>query len=218
MVIDVKSPSYMAATVVAVLLATSAMARGPVLSRSTGMAGPSSRVSPPANAVGSRGQIPAPQWRGGFSGSAFHHHRHNGGNVSVFIAGSWWYPGWCYDWWYWPPPYYGYYDAGYQFSPGAGVAASYVVPENRSNDYTLGYTWGLDLRLRIVTWNQFVAAVKTFYPNAPEPSRDEFRRGFVAGYGNSAQAAFEKALKEAIPQPPASPPSIPPKATTVPRT
>ena len=202
---DVKSPSYMVVLAVTVTLAAVAMARGPAMSHPGSMSGLSSRAIPQAMPVAPSRQIPTSHPQASFSGSTFRHHHHHG-NVDVFFVGGWpcWGPGWC-GWWDYPP-YYGYYDEGYQLSPSSATTSSYVAPENRSTDYTLGYAWGLDLRLRIVTWDQFVSAVKTFNPNAPQPSRDEFRRGFIAGYGKSADAVFDRAVKQAAP-PPQEPPA-----------
>jgi hypothetical protein len=193
-----KLPHYISVMSVSVSLTAVAMARSSVTLNAGAVSVPSFRASPRAMSVGSRGQIPAPQPQVVASGSTFRH-RHRS-NVNVFFVGGWscWGPGW-YGWWDYPPSY-GYYDEGYQFSPSSGTPPSYVVSENRSGDYTLGFTWGLDLRLRIVTWQQFVAAVKTFYPNTLPPSREEFRRGFIAGYAKNADAVFERAVQEAVPQ------------------
>ena len=39
--------------------------------------------------------------------------------------------------------------------------------------------------------------VKAYIANAPAGAREDFRRGFVAGYGEHGDAAFAKVLKDA---------------------
>jgi hypothetical protein len=78
--------------------------------------------------------------------------------------------------------------------------------DNR-NYLQLGHDWSRDLRLDIATWDQFVAYVKAYILNAPPTARDDFRRGFIAGYGVNAEAAFDKVLKQAAPPPQLQPQS-----------
>ncbi|HUI08387.1 MAG TPA: hypothetical protein VL486_15410 [Verrucomicrobiae bacterium] len=122
----------------------------------------------------------------------FGHHRFFGRGHSFFFFDFGYpfydYPDYYYDY---PPPYYYYYPA-YPYS-----GTSYPAPVDGRTYLVLGHDWGKDLRLDIVAWNQFVTYVKAYITNAPAGARDDFRRGFVSGYGRNAEATFAKAVKAA---------------------
>jgi hypothetical protein len=112
---------------------------------------------------------------------------------------------------YYPAPYYYDYGPGYDYSSvpysssyyppvvscGNGSSATYSAPATSRSSTTVGHDWAQDLRLDIVTWDQFVAYVKTNLASASVGARDDFRRGFVSAYGDNGDAAFAKALKDA---------------------
>lgn len=117
---------------------------------------------------------------------------------------------------YVPTPYV--YDSGASYSSPASSPAVQV-----RTWLELGHDWAKDLRLDIVAWDQLVAYVKAYVINASPTVRDEFRRGFLSGYGLHAQEAYDKALKQAVESaaadqntaPPATP-SIPPAPSSPP--
>jgi hypothetical protein len=130
-----------------------------------------------------------------------HHHRFFGrGFFFDFGFPFYYYPYSAYYYDYPPPYYYDYYDNGpvyYYPSPSYYGSGSYSVPVDSRTYLVLGHDWAKDLRLDIVTWDQFVAYVKTNIVNAPAGARDDFRRGFISGYGENGDDAFTKALKQA---------------------
>ena len=92
-----------------------------------------------------------------------------------------------------------YYPSCYYYPPAYYNSASYYYPSYSYSSPTyrqLGHDWAQDLRLGIVTWDQFVSYVKAYIANAPTAPRDDFRRGFIAAYGENGDAAFAKALKD----------------------
>jgi hypothetical protein len=94
--------------------------------------------------------------------------------------------------------FYGYGLVGY--TSGADGGYAYVSNDSPSRDtreyYQRGQDWAQDLRRDVVTWEQFVAYLRSDVVNATETQRNEFRRGFVAGYGANADAALDKAMQE----------------------
>jgi hypothetical protein len=99
------------------------------------------------------------------------------------------------------PPAYGVYydyDPGYQFSPAPTVSAPVaVVTQESSPVFRSGYLWGMDRRLRLVTKRQTRRMLQSYWPNAPQSIRDEFRRGFAAGYGAAGETEFDQLLTKA---------------------
>jgi hypothetical protein len=129
-------------------------------------------------------------------------------------------------------PVYGYWGYGYAsygyvaydgVYPTTYTSSNIGDPSPTSNTgangrgvYELGHDWGQDLRREVVTWDEFVVYLKDRIPQMSDNDRTEFIRGFAAGYGSNAQAAFGKAMKEAglQPQDPPTPPG--PKVITFP--
>lgn len=97
---------------------------------------------------------------------------------------------------YYPPPYY-YSGPVYYYPASSYSSSSYSAPVDSPTYLVLGHDWAKDLRLDIVTWNQFVSYVETYIASAPAGACDDFRRGFVAAYGENGDAAFAKVLKDA---------------------
>ena len=127
----------------------------------------------------------------------FGHHRffHHDRSFFFFDFG---FPFYYYPYYYYPAPYGYYYGPDYYYDPSYSYnGASYSAPVDRRTYLQLGHDWAKDLRLDIVTWDQFVTYVKAYIVDAPAGARDDFRRGFLAGYGENGGAAFEKALNNA---------------------
>jgi len=61
----------------------------------------------------------------------------------------------------------------------------------------LGWGWGQDLRRDIVTWDQFVAHLRTYIVTAPPAAQADFREGFISSYGVNGAAAYDKAAAQA---------------------
>lgn len=161
-------------------------------------------------------------WRGSGGHGNWNHGRFHDHFGFFFWGGPLWYP------YYWPPysyydyrydysdPYYGYYN----YNPPAyyyrGGAPDYREYDGR--DYlTLGHDSGKALRLKTVSRDWLVEYLRAYIINAPPSVRDDFRRGFISGYGEDAEAVLKKAAEEAN-QPnavktqqatPASEPSLP---------
>jgi hypothetical protein len=154
-----------------------------------------------------------------FDRGYYHDHGHFG-----FFFG-WplvWYP------YYWGPYYYsdyGYYyppqydyDYYYRYYPAPTYsygdnAQSCAYPVYDRRDYlTLGHDSGKALRLQKVSREWLVDHLRAYIINASPSVRDDFRRGFISGYGEGAESVLPKAVQDARkPNPP------PPHAGTAPK-
>jgi hypothetical protein len=118
--------------------------------------------------------------------------------------------------------YGAYSSAPYVYDSSAGNSA-YIPPQTvQVRSYLeLGHDWAKDLRLDLIPWDQLVVYLKQYIVSAPPASRDEFRRGFLAGYGLHAEEAYGKAMQQAVESlaadknaaPPATNPTQPAPAT-----
>ena len=129
-----------------------------------------------------------------------------------------------------PPSYYrddydcrqpSYY---YEDNPPAcylDPSAQDYPPYNSGRDYlVLGYDSGKALRLKAVSQNWLIEYMRTCVMNAPLNGRQDFRRGFVSGYGNGATSVLEEAIQDARqPEPQANtrPSGVPPGGLTTER-
>ena len=145
-----------------------------------------------------------------FAGHDFGHRHffHNNRFFFSFGVPFYYYP---YSYYYPPPYYYNDYGPAYDYSSvpdnnsyyppsvpdSNGSSATYSAPTTSRSSTTVGHDWAQDLRLDIVTWDQFITYMKTNLASASVGARDEFRRGFVSAYGDNGDAAFAKALKDA---------------------
>jgi hypothetical protein len=66
----------------------------------------------------------------------------------------------------------------------------------------LGHDSGMALRQKTVSEDWLVEYLRAYIVNAPLDVRGDFRRGFVAGYGDGAASVLKKAIKEARHPPP----------------
>ena len=147
-------------------------------------------------------------WGGGFrGGNRFDHDRfHDRSSFFFFGAFPFWYP------YYWPPYYYDYppyyYYDGYDYAPGYYYysdpsASSYNGPTPAYAGYdgrsylTLGHDAGKGLKTNRVTWDWFVEYLQAYIVNAPSWARDDFRRGFISGFGDDAESAYKKGFQQA---------------------
>jgi hypothetical protein len=147
---------------------------------------------------------------GGFNGGnrfdrdRFHHHS----EFFFFGPFPFWYP------YYWPPYYYydypppRYYYDDYNYAPryyyDSGQPLSYYndrnpgYPAYDTRSYlTLGHDAGKGLRNKTVTWDWFVEYLQAYIVNAPSWVRDDFYRGFLAGYGDNAESLYKKGIRQA---------------------
>jgi hypothetical protein len=136
-----------------------------------------------------------PSWPGGRDFFRDHHRHHH----FIFINSCWfwWDDAWA-GWCYWPgppPPPDADADGDWQFAPDN---QTYTSPD----DYARGRMWAQDLRREVVTWDQFVEYCKANVISTSPVVFSEFRRGFIAGYGENAEAAFNKAVQQAAPPAP----------------
>jgi hypothetical protein len=164
---------------------------------------------PLANAR-SGGMSPAGSSRpsgGGFSswhgsdGRHFDHDRfHNNFGFFFFGPGPFWYPYYCPPYYYddyhdYPPPYDYYYD-----NPPARYYSDNTpgYPQYDERSYLmLGHDAGKALRSKTASRDWFVEYVRAYIINAPPSARDDFRRGFISGYGENAESVLKKARQDA---------------------
>lgn len=153
---------------------------------------------------------------GGFGGWHGSGHGHFRGGLGFYWGGPLWYP---YSW-----PYYSYYDYPYYYNPppyGYSYPPAYVsyapryYPENNAPRYsqddgrdylTLGHDSGKALRLKSVSRDWLVEYLRFYVINAPTSVKDDFRRGFISGYGEDGESMYKKALQDAGQQAPPPPP------------
>lgn len=137
---------------------------------------------------------------------------HNHFSFFFFGAGPIWYP----YYYYYGPPYYAY-DYGYDYAPqyvyDNPPAYDYgdrapVYQEYDGRDYLmLGHDAGKALRLKTVSRDWLVEYLRAYILDAPTSARDDFRRGFLSGYGEGAESILKKATQAAQqPNPPGTVP------------
>ncbi|MGD0060964.1 MAG: hypothetical protein ABSD58_16230 [Verrucomicrobiia bacterium] len=120
----------------------------------------------------------------------------------------------CYGFWPgggpygWPPYYYEDYYGN------AGHPSPYYYDDNMPTYYSgdgsldyppydgvdyllLGYDSGKALRLKIVSQDWLVEYLRAYFINVLLSRRDDFRRGFVLGYGDGAASVLREAIQEA---------------------
>lgn len=139
-----------------------------------------------------------------YGNSHWHGHGYYGGYYGCGFFGFW--PGWYgYDDW-WPPyyddDYYDYYDYPAPYyndqNPYYSGNTAPEYPQSDGRDYlTLGHDSGKALRLNAVSQEWLVDYMRAYIVNAPLNVRDDFRRGFVSGYGDGAASVLKKAIYEA---------------------
>ncbi len=167
---------------------------------------------------------------GGYHGGYYHGGYWGNGGWGFYFGGPLWWPYYSWGWPYYssypyypgtayyqypdysysatPPPVY-YYDGAYSYQQPA-------QPQDNRSYLVLGHDWGKDLRLETVTWDWFVQYLRAYVINAPPGVRDDFRRGFLNGYGENADAALDKAMQQAAQPPPGNIPAPPAPGSRVP--
>ena len=140
---------------------------------------------------------------------------YRGNSFGFFFGGAslYYYPSYGYYPVYPYPVYNPYpaYNSYPVYSYGTYTSAPYVYDSSADNSASirpqtvqvrsyleLGHDWAKDLRLDLIPWDQLVVYLKQYIVNAPPASRDEFRRGFIAGYGLHAEEAYDKAMQQAV--------------------
>ena len=121
----------------------------------------------------------------------------------------------------WPPDYYNdYYGISGHPSPyyyDGNLQVYYSGDTSEDNppydgvDYVLlGYDSGKALRSKTISQDWLAEYLRAHFTNVLLDRRDDFRRGFVEGYGDGAPSVLKEAIQEARhPKPPAdSPPPI----------
>ena len=142
---------------------------------------------------------------GGFNGGGHFDHDGFHGRSGFFFAGAFpfWYPYYSPSYYYYdyPPPYYYYRDYNYApryyYDSGPPVSSYNDRPANDTRTYLmLGHDAGKGLRNKTVTWDWFVEYLQAYIVNAPPWARDDFQRGFVAGYGDNAESTYKKGIQQ----------------------
>jgi hypothetical protein len=151
--------------------------------------------------------------RGFYGHGHYYGHGYYGGYCYGGFYGFW--PGWYGYYDGWPPYYYDdYYDNyGYPTYYPENTPPDY--PQSDSRDFLmLGHDSGKALRLKTVSQGWLVDYLRAYVINAPLNMRDDFRRGFVSGYGDGAESVLKQAIHEARhPKPQGS--TAPPAAESV---
>ena len=163
---------------------------------------------------GGPGPGSAGHWGGGWHDDHFH------GRPGFFFVGAFpfWYPyyGSPYYYYYYPPPYYYYDGYNYNYAPryyynstppvASENSAPPAYPTNDPRNYlVLGHDSGKALKLKSASWGWFVEYLQAYVVNAPSWEQDDFRRGFISGYGDDGESAYKKGFEQAQqPRPPAN--------------
>lgn len=105
------------------------------------------------------------------------------------------YPYWPYRSWYWGPSFSYYYN-GYSPRYDYARAPYYPTPQGAQTYYQVGVLWGVDLSHKLQTTDKLGAYLRDHVLTAEPINQDEFRRGFILGYGDGAEIVYEKALQE----------------------
>jgi hypothetical protein len=141
--------------------------------------------------------------RHGSDGRHFDHDRfHDHFGFFFFGPGPFWYP------YYWPPyRYYNYYDYDYpppydyyKDNPPAYYYSDNTpgYPQYDGRNYLmLGHDAGKALKLKTASRDWFVEYLRAYIINAPASARDDFRRGFISGYGENAESVLKKVMQDA---------------------
>jgi hypothetical protein len=84
------------------------------------------------------------------------------------------------------------------FSPPAydATAAIYAYEESQ-NYYQPGYEWGEGLKGNALEWAEFVPYLQQYLLNVSPVAQDAFRQGFVRGFGATAEAIYDRAMRQA---------------------
>jgi len=77
------------------------------------------------------------------------------------------------------------------------AAMAEYLNEQIQGFYQPGYDWGALLKGYQIDWAEFVPLLRKYVVEASEVGRDAFRRGFIAGFGTSAEAVYGNALRQA---------------------
>jgi hypothetical protein len=83
------------------------------------------------------------------------------------------------------------------FAPGYDSTAAIYAYEESQAYYQPGYEWGEGLKTYTVAWADFVPYLQRYLVNASPIAQEAFRRGFIAGYGTSAEATYSSAWRRA---------------------
>src|SRR6266850_2650928 len=148
-------------------------------------------------------------WHGRDGGHFDHDRFHN--HVGFFFFGPgpfsypyYWPPYYYYDYYDYRPPYDYYYDnspANYYSDNTPGY------PQYDGRTYLmLGHDAGKALKSKTASRDWLVEYLRAYIINAPASARDDFRRGFISGYGENAESVFQKAMQDAGQQNPPPPP------------
>ncbi len=105
-----------------------------------------------------------------------------------------------------PPAYsgddYDCYQASYYYEDNPPRAyldpsAAEYPPYYGREFLVLGYDSGKALRLKTISQNWLVEYMRTNVMDAPLNGRNDFRRGFVSGYGAGATSVLKEAIQQA---------------------
>jgi len=77
------------------------------------------------------------------------------------------------------------------------LAAAEYVNEETQTYYQPGYDWGAVIKNNTVDWADFIPYLQQYIVIASPVGKDAFRRGFIAGFGGSAEATYDYALRQA---------------------
>jgi len=76
------------------------------------------------------------------------------------------------------------------------TAAIYAYEESKAY-YQPGFDWGVGLKGNNIDWADFIPYLQKYVVSASSVAQDAFRQGFIMGFGSSAEAAYEHAMRQA---------------------
>ena len=76
------------------------------------------------------------------------------------------------------------------------TAAIYAYEESKAF-YQPGFDWGAGLKGNEIAWADFIPYLQKYVVSASPVAQDAFRQGFIMGFGSSAEATYDYAMRQA---------------------
>ncbi len=76
------------------------------------------------------------------------------------------------------------------------TAAIYAYEESKAF-YQPGFDWGVGLKGNDIAWADFIPYLQKYVVSASPVAQDAFRQGFIMGFGTSAEATYDHAMRRA---------------------
>src|SRR5436190_1450295 len=89
---------------------------------------------------------------------------------------------------------------------GGGFSGSHGSDWHGGGGGWHGHDAGKALKSKAVSQDWLVEYLRFYIVNAPPSARDDFRRGFISGYGEDGESVYKKAIQDTEHQVPPPPP------------